>query len=190
VSAESADQILDAARATVLDFGVRRTTVAEVARRAGLSRMTVYRRYPDGAELMRALMTREFGSVLVRAREETASLGTGRERLVGAAIRTLEQLMTHPLMLRLLELDPEMLLPYLTERIGRFQELAREAVAAAVADGQGDGSIRAGDPATLAAACELAVRGLVISARSLSARQRTRALSEMRAMLDAYLRPA
>jgi AcrR family transcriptional regulator len=188
-AAEGADQILDAARATVLDFGVRRTTVSEVARRAGLSRMTVYRRYPDGAELMRALMTREFAGVLVRAREETAGLASGRERLVEAAIRTLERLMTHPLMLRLLELDPEMLLPYLTERIGRFQELAREAVAAAVADGQADGSIRSGDAATLAATCELAVRGLVISARSLSASRRERALAEMRVMLDAYLRP-
>ncbi len=187
---DGADQILDAARATVLDFGVRRTTVSEVARRAGLSRMTVYRRYPDGAELMRALMTREFGSVLVRAREETAGLASGRERLVGAAIRTIELLMTHPLMLRLLELDPEMLLPYLTDRIGRFQELAREAVAAAVADGQADGSVRGGDALVLAAACELAVRGLVISARSLTARQRGRALTEMRVMLDAYLRSA
>lgn len=187
---DGADQILDAARATVLDFGVRRTTVSEVARRAGLSRMTVYRRYPDGAELMRALMTREFGSVLVRAREETAGLASGRERLVGAAIRTIELLMTHPLMLRLLELDPEMLLPYLTDRIGRFQELAREAVAAAVADGQADGSVRGGDALVLAAACELAVRGLVISARSLTARQRERALTEMRVMLDAYLRSA
>jgi AcrR family transcriptional regulator len=188
-AADGADQILDAARATVLDFGVRRTTVSEVARRAGLSRMTVYRRYPDGAELMRALMTREFGEVLVRARGETASLATGRERLVQASLRSIELLMTHPLMLRLLEVDPEMLLPYLTERIGRFQELAREAVAAAVADGQADGSIRPGDPATLAAACELAVRGLVVSARSLSAGQRARALGEMRVMLDAYLRP-
>jgi AcrR family transcriptional regulator len=174
----------------VLDFGVRRTTVSEVARRAGLSRMTVYRRYPDGAELMRALMTREFGSVLVRAREETSELPTGRERLVAAAMRTIELLITHPLMLRLLELDPEMLLPYLTERIGRFQELAREAVAVAIADGQADGSVRDGDPSVLAATCELAVRGLVVGARSLSARQRERALAEMRTMLDAYLRPA
>jgi AcrR family transcriptional regulator len=188
-AADGADQILDAARATVLDFGVRRTTVSEVARRAGLSRMTVYRRYPDGAELMRALMTREFGVVLVCAREETASLPNGRERLVEAAIRTLELLMTHPLMLRLLELDPEMLLPYLTERIGRFQELARESVAVAVSEGQADGSIRDGEPLVLAAACELAVRGLVVGARSLTERQRDRALAEMRVMLDAYLRP-
>jgi hypothetical protein len=98
--------------------------------------------------------------------------------------------MTHPLMLRLLELEPEMLLPYLTERTGRFQELARAATATAVAEGQADGSIRAGDPKTLAAACELATRGVVISARSLTARQRGRALAELRLMLDAYLRPA
>jgi hypothetical protein len=134
-------------------------------------------------------MTREFGVVLVCAREETASLPNGRERLVEAAIRTLELLMTHPLMLRLLELDPEMLLPYLTERIGRFQELARESVAVAVSEGQADGSIRDGEPLVLAAACELAVRGLVVGARSLTERQRDRALAEMRVMLDAYLRP-
>lgn len=190
MSDEAVDQILDAARATVLDFGVRRTTVSEVSRRAGLSRMTVYRRYPDGASLMRALMTREFGQVLVRARGDTLDGSSGRERLVEAALRTIELLMTDPLMLRLLELDPEMLLPYLTERIGRFQELALEAVGALVRDGQADGSIRSGDPMLLAAACELAVRGLVISARALSAAQRARALGEMRVMLDRYLAPA
>jgi AcrR family transcriptional regulator len=186
---DGSEQILDAARATVLDFGVRRTTVSEVARRAGLSRMTVYRRYPDGAALMRALMTREFGALLTRARDGAAEAGSGRERLVATCITTIELLMTHPLMLRLLELDPEMLLPYLTERTGRFQQLAREATAEAVAAGQADGSIRPGDPRTLAATFELATRGVVISARSLSARQRSRALGELALMLDGYLRP-
>jgi AcrR family transcriptional regulator len=183
------DEILDAARATVLDFGVRRTTVSEVARRAGLSRMTVYRRYPDGAALMRALMTREFGALLARARDETATAPTARERLVTAGVRTVDTLMTHPLMLRLLELEPELLLPYLTERIGRFQQLAREAVREAIVEGQADGSIRVGDPRALAATCELATRGLVIAARSLSPSQRARALDELEQMLDAYLRP-
>src|ERR1700751_3112159 len=101
MSAASDDNpVLDAARATVLDFGVSRTTVSEVARRAGLSRMTVYRRYPDGAALMRALMTREFGALLARARDETQTEPTARERLVAAAVRTVDTLMTHPLMLR------------------------------------------------------------------------------------------
>ena len=64
VRAQAADEdrILDAARDTILAVGLRRTTVSDVARRAGLSRMTVYRRYPDGAALIRALMWREFGA--------------------------------------------------------------------------------------------------------------------------------
>ena len=41
------DRVLDAARACVLAVGVRRTTVTDVARRAGVSRMTLYRRFPD-----------------------------------------------------------------------------------------------------------------------------------------------
>src|SRR5439155_16686451 len=41
------ESVLEAARACVLAVGVRRTTLTDVARRAGLSRMTLYRRYPD-----------------------------------------------------------------------------------------------------------------------------------------------
>lgn len=35
--------VLDAAKASLLAVGVRRTTLTEVARRAGMSRMTLYR---------------------------------------------------------------------------------------------------------------------------------------------------
>ena len=41
------DRILDAAASCVLAFGVERVTLAEIARRAGVSRPTVYRRWPD-----------------------------------------------------------------------------------------------------------------------------------------------
>jgi AcrR family transcriptional regulator len=183
------DLILDAARATVLDFGVKRTTVSEVARRAGLSRMTVYRRYPDGAALIRALMTREFGALLTESLSSLDGAAPGRERIVTASVRTVERLMTHPLMLRLLELEPETLIPYLTERVGRFQQLARVATREAIVAGQSDGSVRAGDPSALAAACELAARGPVLAARSLAGPERDEALAELALMLDAYLRP-
>jgi AcrR family transcriptional regulator len=183
------DDVLEAARATVLDFGVRRTTVSEVARRAGLSRMTVYRRYPDGAALMRALMTREFGAVLERARSEALAQPTGRDRVVAAATKTVELMQTHPLLLRLLELEPEVLLPYLTERIGRFQAIARESLTAAIADAQADRSVRAGDPAALAATIELSGRGLVVAARALADAERADAVQQWRLMISAYLTP-
>src|SRR5918992_4746199 len=62
----SYDAALDAARDCVLAVGVRRTTLTDVARRAGLSRMTLYRRWPDVRSLVADLMTREFVG-LVRA---------------------------------------------------------------------------------------------------------------------------
>ena len=44
--------LLDAARATILAVGWRRTTLTDVARRAGVSRMTLYRRWPDMQTLL------------------------------------------------------------------------------------------------------------------------------------------
>ena len=186
---DSEDPILDAARATVLDFGVRRTTVSEVARRAGGSRMTVYRRHPDGAALLRALMAREFGGVLEQAEQETAWLGTGRERLVASAIRGVDLLATNPVLLRILELDAERLLPYFTGTPGRFQRLAHEVLRERVEACQAEGSVRDGEPERLATNVELALRGIVLAARGLDAEERAETLRELARMLDCYLRP-
>lgn len=183
------DVILDAARATVLDFGIRRTTVTEVARRAELSRMTVYRRYKDHSELIRALMTREFGAGLTRALREAAELPTGRERTVAVAVRTVELLFAAPLLQRLLELEPELLLPYMTGELGTFQEVARASARAAIEVGQADGSIRPGSPELLAATIETAARSIVFAARAYSTREGAAALDELGRMIDAYLRP-
>src|ERR1700755_72534 len=62
------DVLLDAARTCVLAVGVRRTTLAEIARTARVSRMTVYRRFPDVRSVLAALMTREFSGLLKHAR--------------------------------------------------------------------------------------------------------------------------
>jgi len=180
---------LEAARATVLDFGVRRTTLTEVARRAGLSRMTVYRRYSDAPELMRALMSKEFGSVVDRALTEAAGVENGRERVVTGVTRTVELLMEHPLLLRLLELEPEVMLPYLTQRLGEFQREARQALARWLEQAQAEGAIRSGDPLRMAGSIELAARGLVLATRTLSPESRRAELAELGRMLDAYLRP-
>ena len=70
------DAVLDAVRDCVLAVGVRRTTLADVARRAGVSRMTLYRRWPDLRALVGDLMTREWIAVATRAMPDPAP-GTG-----------------------------------------------------------------------------------------------------------------
>ena len=139
--------ILDATRQSVLDFGVRRTTLTDIARRAGVSRMTVYRRYPDVDAVLLDLMTREFGATL----EATAAAArqaedTGRARIVRQVAAGVQELRTHPLLRKVVEAEPELLLPYVLGRLGASQRIALELLTAAVADGQRDGSVRAGDP--------------------------------------------
>ncbi len=63
----AADLALDAARASILAVGWSRTTLTDIARRAGVSRMTLYRRWPEMNALLGDLMTREWGG-LVHAR--------------------------------------------------------------------------------------------------------------------------
>src|SRR5919108_4151268 len=93
------DRLLDAARECVLAVGVRRTTVTDVARRAGVSRMTLYRRFPDLEAILAALMTREFGRLVDEA-VERADGATARERVVAIVVHGSRSLAHDPLFMR------------------------------------------------------------------------------------------
>lgn len=175
--------LLDAARECVLDVGLRRTTLADVARRAGVSRMTVYRQYDDLATLVSALLTRELTDVMADVEEEVASLPTARERLVEAALLIVRRIDAHPVYRRVLDVDPELLLPLVVDRFGSSQRAALALVAVQVAAGQADGSVRLGDPERMATAVLLACQSFVFSARLVD----DETLGELRPMLDGYL---
>ena len=139
---------LDAARACILDVGWRRTTLTEVARRAGVSRMTIYRAWPDMPSVLGDLMTREWGEVVAAAvAEADAALPgepTAADRLVAEVVATARALRENELFVRIVELDAELLLPYLLTRRGRSQQAIAELTAGRIREGQADGSIRAG----------------------------------------------
>jgi AcrR family transcriptional regulator len=162
---------LDAARACILDVGWRRTTLTEVARRAGVSRMTIYRAWPDMRAVLGDLMTREWGEVVARAVTATDSaLGEAAsavDRIAGEVVATTKALRQDELFVRIVELDPELLLPYLLTRRGRSQEAIAELTAGRLRDGQADGSVRDGDPVVIARALLLATHGFVLSAHTM-----------------------
>ena len=182
--------ILEAARACVLDVGLRRTTLADVARRAGVSRMTVYRQYGDLASIVSALLTAELLGLIEAAREEAATRPTARERLVEAGVLVVERLAHHPLWCKVLDLDPELLLPLVVDRFGSTQRAAVELVAAQVEQGQRDGSVRDGDPTLLATCLLLTAQSFVFSARIIAAQHKSEHTgAELRRLLDGYLLP-
>jgi AcrR family transcriptional regulator len=179
-----ADPVLDAARASVLAVGVRRTTLTDVARRAGVSRMTLYRRFPDVEGVLAALMTREFGRLVADAAARAAG-ATTRERLVDTVVHGSRALAEDPLFERLLDVDPELLLPYVTQRLGGMQRMAVEASARALADA--DESVRRdASPEVLAAGMELIARGFVLASHGELALD---PWAELARAIDGYLRP-
>jgi len=147
---------LDAAHACILDVGWRRTTLTEVARRAGVSRMTIYRSWPDMTTLLGDLMTREWQQAIVTGVTADGSLP---ERIL-AVLRAVTQ---SPLFSRILQLDPELLLPYLLDRRGRSQDAVLAMVEELIAEGQNNGTIRRGGTAAMARTLVLAMHGFALS---------------------------
>ncbi len=161
------DGYLDAARACILDVGWRRTTLTEVARRAGVSRMTIYRTWPDMPQLLGDLMTREWTGVVEAAVGGQDPDAGAVERLVGGIVGTVRVLRANELFVRIIELDPELILPYLLSRRGRSQDLILALTQEAIADGQGAGEVRDGDPVAMARALLLTTHGFVLSAHTM-----------------------
>ena len=157
------DALLDAARDCVVEVGVRRTTLTDVAKRAGVSRMTLYRRFPDINSLVRTLMTREFTTLLHTIDDTTT--GTARDHLVHHAVAAIRLLTRNPLLRRVLDLDADLMLPYLVERLGSTQLLVEQFLITQLEAGHQDGSIRQGDPKTQARLVLLTTQSLVLSHR-------------------------
>jgi AcrR family transcriptional regulator len=160
------DGYLDAARACILDVGWRRTTLTEVARRAGVSRMTIYRTWSDMSQLLGDLMTREWGAVVADAANAPDDAGS-IERIVGTAVRAVQALRDNELFVRIVELDPELLLPYLLARRGRSQQAILDLVADQLRQGQSVGEVRDGDPDVLSRALLLTTHGFALSAHTM-----------------------
>ena len=159
------DGYLDAARACILDVGWRRTTLTEVARRAGVSRMTIYRTWSDMQQLLGDLMTREWGDVVAAV---DADPGTDPlDRIVGRITGTVRALRDNELFVRIVELDPELLLPYLLARRGRSQQAILDLAEAEIAAAQKAGRVRPGSPAVIARGLVLAAHGFVLSAHTM-----------------------
>lgn len=187
-------QILEAARACVLAAGVHDTTLNDVARRAGVSRMTLYRRYSDIGSLIAEVLGHEFARIL---REHTAEAPSAapdprpaRRRLVETVLEVVEAFHVDPLLCQVLDAEPEILLPYLINRFGSTQQIAVNLLANRLDAGYRDGSIRKGSIAVQAHTIVLTAQAFTVSSAASGPVPVQRLVGELGVMLDAYLTPA
>jgi AcrR family transcriptional regulator len=122
------ERILSAAFDALEDFGLSRTTVEDVAQRAGLSRQTVYRYFPSKDALIVSLVAREEEAFIAGVREAIEGhedLGPAIANGVRFVLRFARE---HPLLDRLVSTDPQAFVPYLTTRGLPVVIRAREAM--------------------------------------------------------------
>lgn len=184
-------RVLAAARGAVLDRGISRVTMSDVARGADVSRTTLYRHYADVEAVLRDLMTVEFDAI-VRAAAATADVRvTGRERLVATVVDGCRRTRANPLFRKIVDVDPEFFLPYVTARSGQAQQLVAGLLGWGIRAGQEDGSIRAGDPDQLARLVLLQVQALTVSIGTVTDGEASESalLTLAGEALDAQLRP-
>lgn len=185
--------MLDAAREAILAVGWSRTTLTDVARRAGLSRMTLYRRWPDMRSLLGDLMTREWTAAVAPALESRAR--DPLKRIVEGVVTAVRALRDNELLARITDVDPELLLPYLLDRRGRSQELVIELLAREIHNAQKVGAIRRGSAGLLARSVVLAAHGFTLSAHTMLDGERRRGADvrrfdrELATMVERYLQP-
>lgn len=184
--ASVAARILDAAAACVLAYGIDRVTLAEIARRAGVSRPTVYRRWPDTRSILAALLTARVTRVLDDAGDATP----GRAALVARIVAVAGRLRDDEIVMSVLHNAPELAMVYISERLGTSQQVLIDATAGQIARAQEHGSVRAGDPHRLAAMCLLITQSTVQSAQMVQPILGADDLAtELSLALNGYLKP-
>lgn len=193
-NSSDSDAVLDAVRDCVLAVGVRRTTLTDVARRAGVSRMTLYRRWPDVRTLVGDLMTREWVDVATRAIPERSPQTHARRQLVDGLVAGVESFRAHPLFRKIVDVDPELLLPYVLDRRGASQNALLGLLADGLEEGHADGSVRVDHLERQARSVLLVVQSFTLSLRTMTAEDDAELssaafLTELRSILERTLTP-
>lgn len=116
--AATAEQaMLDAARDEFERYGIRRTNMDDVAKRAGISRSTLYRRFPNKDALVEMLILREAGLFFDQLDVVARDLDPTRA-VVECFARGIELTREIPLLGRILESEPELMVEVATRTEG------------------------------------------------------------------------
>ncbi len=185
---ETSERILAAATEQVEHFGLRRFTLDDVARRMGISRVTIYRYFPKRDSLVEAVLLREMHRFLRAIDAAVKPCGTLEEKLVEGVVFALSYLRGHRLLSRLLRTEPELILPALTLRADRVLAAGREFIAGFALREAERGGLQLNEP-EIEAVSELLARAVLSFVLTPDSVLGMRTDAEVRAFAEHYLAP-
>jgi AcrR family transcriptional regulator len=120
------DGLLEAAYACVARYGIGKTTMDDVAREARRSRATVYRYFPGGKDqLIREVIAWEASRFFERLAAAVAAAPDFAALLEDALVFAHQAVADHVVLQKILETEPELLLPQLTVQSERILVLIK-----------------------------------------------------------------
>ncbi|WP_091233809.1 TetR/AcrR family transcriptional regulator [Microbacterium sp. 3J1] len=179
-------RVLDAADELIVRRGVHGVTIAELARRAGLSRPTVYRSWNDADDVVRAALLRRMAGIIELFSERPAT----RRELVDDVLRFSGLFRADAVYGQLLSEEPEAFTRYTLQRVGSSQRMILRWLADAIRTAQVGGTVRDSEPTGIAVMLLLVAQSAVLSHGTVSDLLPEETWeSELRAALDGLLRP-
>ncbi|HEY7105824.1 MAG TPA: TetR/AcrR family transcriptional regulator [Acidimicrobiia bacterium] len=139
---DARERLLDAAEQCFERFGLRRTTIDDVARAAKVSRSTVYRYFDGRGDLIVAAYLRESQAVNDKVRALMRQPGTFPERVVGAMLRSIDAIRTGKYLPLMLSSEGALLASKAITASTAFYEGARDTMGPFFEQAKADGEVR------------------------------------------------
>jgi len=138
------ERVLDAALSLVAASGARHLTMDDVAARAGVGRMTVYRRFGGRQQLLDALAVGECRRCLAQIAAALDPDEPIEERAAALFVATLRVIREHPMLARLARVEPEALLHELNRDSSAVFRLMRRFLVAQIRAALAEIAVRLG----------------------------------------------
>ncbi|MEV5826108.1 TetR/AcrR family transcriptional regulator [Spirillospora sp. NPDC052242] len=126
---ETRARVLDAACEQFSRMGVQRSTMEDVAKRAGVSRITVYRRFATKDALVEQVVRRELRRYFDQFLVDIQRAETAADRVVLGFVSSLRAIQRNPLIGGLISAEPDWLVPSMVSDGGQTLAVVRQFVA-------------------------------------------------------------
>jgi AcrR family transcriptional regulator len=122
-------RILDATYDEVLHFGVKGVSVESIARRVGIARITIYRRFASKEALLGALAARESERAFAKVDGIIEAHPNLDDQIVEGFAAVIAEFREHPIIKRTLVSERDVVMRFLEIQAGTMLGVAREYVA-------------------------------------------------------------